>query len=335
MNYGYNATCLDHETGTRHPESPDRLRAIKEGLKRRHGVNYISPAAAEEELIHEVHDSTYVEKFKQFCANGGGRWDPDTVATEATWDAALTAAGMATWASEMALTGTTGRETPFSLGRPPGHHAVSDDAMGFCFFNNVAIGAQAALEEGASRVVIIDFDVHHGNGTQEIFFDRDDVLFLSTHERDIYPGSGELEQVGAGPGHGTTVNIPLPAGAGDAAYKQIISRAIRPAVNTFGPDVILVSAGFDAHEHDPISRMQITTEGYGMLAAKIQEIAGDLDIGLGFILEGGYALDVLAKSVGKVHEVFDGYEPISPSEEPSTAVTEQLDRLEATHPLLD
>jgi acetoin utilization deacetylase AcuC-like enzyme len=347
MKFGYREECLAHDTGGRHPESPDRLRAVREGLSSHHGVTYVDAEPASRTAIEAVHDPEYVAEVEQFCAAGGGRWDADTVGVEETWAASLASAGLACWAAGAALDGASGRETPFSLGRPPGHHAVSDDAMGFCFFNNAAVAAQAALdgdattggtdrangdadpldanagsdgneaasESGVERVAIYDWDVHHGNGTQDIFYDRGDVLYCSVHEDGLYPGTGEIEQTGSGEGAGRTVNAPLPAGCGDSEYLAVFDECFAPAIEDFDPDLLLVSSGFDAHEHDPISRMRVSTEGYGVLAAQARDLTAELDAGLGFVLEGGYGLDTLAESVATVQEVFDGYEPVAPEEE--------------------
>jgi acetoin utilization deacetylase AcuC-like enzyme len=310
MNFGYRETCLDHDTGPRHPESPDRLRAIKRALTDRHGVTYVAPDSATRERVVAVHDDDYVDELESFCADGGGDWDADTVAVPETWDAAHASAGLAEWAAERALAGDGGRDTPFSLGRPPGHHAIEDDAMGFCFFNNAAVAAQTALDEhGADRVAIFDWDVHHGNGTQDIFYDRDDVFYTSIHEDGLYPGTGHIEETGTGDGAGTTLNVPFPPGTTHTAYLSALDDLIGPAVESFDPDLFLISAGFDAHEHDPISRMRVSTEGYGLLTERVRDIADNTDAALGFVLEGGYGLDTLSESVRMVHEVFDGYTP--------------------------
>jgi acetoin utilization deacetylase AcuC-like enzyme len=310
MRFGYSETCLEHDPGKRHPESADRLRAIRKALTEKHGVSYADPEPAAAEDVERAHDPAYVAELREFCESGGGEWDPDTVAVEATWDAALASAGLASWAARRALAGDDGRRTPFALGRPPGHHAVYDDAMGFCFINNAAVAAEHALRTtDAERVAILDWDVHHGNGTQDVFYERGDVFYGSVHEDGLYPGTGEIGETGEGEGEGTTLNVPLPPGAGDPAYLATFDDCFGPALDDFDPDLLLVSAGFDAHRHDPISRMHVSTDGYGALTERTARFADESDGGLGFVLEGGYGLDTLSESVAMVHETFDGYRP--------------------------
>ena len=321
MRFGYREVCLEHETGPRHPESPDRLRAIRQALSDRHEVEYVAADSATLEHVHGVHDEEYVDALETFCARGGGNWDADTVASDGTWDAALASAGLAKWAAHDALEGSDGRQTPFSLGRPPGHHAVEDDAMGFCFFNNAAVAAQSAIDSGkAERVVIFDWDVHHGNGTQDIFYDQGDVFYVSIHEEGLYPGTGHVDEIGERDGKRTNMNIPFPPGTTHHAFLEALESVIGPAIETFDPDLCIVSAGFDAHEHDPISRMRVSTEGYGLLTDAVRDIATNTDAALAFVLEGGYGLDTLSSSVRMVHEVFDGYQP---TREEDNEITDQ------------
>jgi acetoin utilization deacetylase AcuC-like enzyme len=263
-----------------HPENPDRLRLLQETFP---GFRQGAPATREQ--IERVHDRGYVEVVDSLY---GEVWlDGDTYAGPTTWEAARLAAGCAIEAVE---------RQGFALVRPPGHHALSARAMGFCIFNNIAIAARQAQQElGLERVAIVDIDVHHGNGTEAIFRDDPSVLFVSLHQWPFYPGTG-----GPGTSDEHTLNIPLPAGSGDTEYARVFREAVEPAVRGFGPDVVLVSAGFDAHEKDPLAGMELTADGFRDLA----RWSASLGPRLGAVLEGGYNLDTLP---GLVEAALEGF----------------------------
>jgi acetoin utilization deacetylase AcuC-like enzyme len=336
MKFGHRDICLEHDTGPRHPETADRIRAIRQTLAKRHGVEYEEGRLAEMSDLAAVHDSEYIDEVEGFCADGGGNWDADTVAVEETWEAARAAAGLACWAIEEAIDGADGRQTPFSIGRPPGHHAEVDEAMGFCFFNNAAVAAQWAIDHedtAIDRAVIFDWDVHHGNGTQDIFYDSAEVFYASIHERELFPGTGAVDETGGPDASGTTLNAPLPGGSGDSEYAAIVDDVLDPALERFDPDLFIVSAGFDAHRHDPISRMRVSTEGYGHLTNQVRAIADRHDAPLAFVLEGGYGLDSIAESVGMIHEVFDGREPVTPDGDIAPKVQDVIEGVREAHDL--
>jgi len=205
---------------------------------------------------------------------------------------------------------------------------VFDDAMGFCFFNNAAVAAQTVLDEGvADRVAVFDWDIHHGNGTQDIFYDRGDVFYASIHEDGLYPDTGDLDEIGTGNGEGTTANLPLAAGAGDADYRYAIEEAIGPAIARFDPDLVIVSAGFDAHRHDPISRMRVSSEGYALMTDQVRTLTDDIGAAVAYVLEGGYGLDTLAEGVSMVHETYDGRTPVDADGEPDEKTERLVDEL--------
>lgn len=289
------AACLDHSSPG-HPESPERLKSALAGARSVDGgIRLIWPELGQAETapIEAVHQATHIQRVADLAQRGGGWLDPDTFVTPSSFQAAVAAAWAAVCAARDVLSGRV--RNALVLIRPPGHHASSARAMGFCLFNNVAIAAQWALAHGGCRrVAILDVDVHHGNGTQEIFYRRSDVLYYSTHQFPFYPGTGALGEIGEGEGVGATVNVPLCAGCGDDTYGEVTERVLIPIVRRYRPDLIVVSLGFDAHWMDPLAQMRLSLDGYGRILQHVMELADELSDGrLLFVLEGGYALPVL------------------------------------------
>jgi len=297
----YHESYLQHDTGGYHPESPARLKAIVERLER-DGVLpkliLIEPTPADLDWIATVHTRQYIEEVKRSClANMRFLHSPDTIICPRSYDVARLAVGGVLAAIDAVMEGRV--KNVFCAIRPPGHHALKSRAMGFCLFNNVAIGARYIQRKyGLSKVLIVDWDVHHGNGTQAIFYDDPTALYFSTHQYPFYPGTGSREERGIGKGEGYTVNVPLPAGSGDEEYVRIFEEILRPKAIQFDPDFILISAGFDPYEDDPIGGMRVTPEGFAELTKIVKEIAEECCEGrLVSVLEGGYNLEGLAESV--------------------------------------
>ncbi|HEU5002915.1 MAG TPA: histone deacetylase [Actinomycetota bacterium] len=288
-------TSQAHDGGADHPERPERLRACLDACASAgFAVEESLPAATDEQLAR-VHDPMYVARLQRFCERGGGRMDPDTYVTEASFAIARRASGAACAAVDRAL---NDEGATFCLVRPPGHHATQARGMGFCLLNHVAVGAAHAIASGARRVAIVDFDVHHGNGTQDIFWDRSDVAYLSLHQFPWYPGTGLLEEIGGGAGAGATLNIPLPAGTPDAVYLAAFRRIVLPALDRWKPDLIAVSAGYDAHHRDPLASMRMTSAGFGTMTSLLMAAADRLCAGrILMTLEGGYDLKALGSSL--------------------------------------
>ncbi|QLG63421.1 arginase family protein [Halorarum salinum] len=280
----------------RHPDRRERVENIKAMLDHAftEATGYESPERATREELERVHDPEYLDWLEAFCADGGGRIeDTTTGANEATFDAARVAAGAAMAAARAAL--DDGDSVPYALCRPSGHHAQPDRADGFCFLNNVAIAAEEALSRGADSVAIVDWDVHHGNGTQEAFYGREDVLFVSAHadhgswHPEYHPQEGSLGEVGNGAGEGYTVNVPLPPGTGDRGYDALFERVVNPVVREYDPDLVLVSAGQDAGAADPNARNLATRDGFLRLGEHVRRLAdGTADGRLALVQEGGY-----------------------------------------------
>ncbi|MDO8491939.1 MAG: histone deacetylase [Dehalococcoidia bacterium] len=304
----YDPVYLKHDTGA-HVENASRLTGIaslleSSGLKAR--LLDIPPRPATLEELALVHPRSHVEQIRQAAESGGGWLDADTVVSPGSYQAAIYAAGGVLEAVDAVLAKKA--DSAFALVRPPGHHATPDRAMGFCLFNNVAIAARYALtRHGLKRVMIVDWDVHHGNGTQEVFYSEPRVLYFSTHEYPFYPGSGAVEELGTGPGEGNMVNVPLPAGCGDPEYIRVFEEVVTPVADRFKPQLILVSAGYDAHWADPLASMEVTVAGYARMTGIIKRLAEAHCAGrMVFALEGGYNVEALAHSVRATLETLLG-----------------------------
>ena len=297
----YHDVYLEHETGPGHPECPQRLVAIQQRLKQSGSfdkLTKIEPTAADEKWIAAIHAPEYIERIKAQCRHGSGYVDsPDVPVCARSYEAATVAVGGVLAAIDAVMEGKTANA--FCAVRPPGHHAMQDQAMGFCLFNNVAIAARYIQQEHKlPKVLIVDWDVHHGNGTQDIFYDDPTVFYFSIHQYPFYPGSGSAGEKGEGKGTGFTLNVPLPAGSDDSDYREAFEKSLRPAAIEFDPDFVLISAGFDAHENDLLGGMNVTAAGFAELTRVVDEIAGQCCDGrLVSVLEGGYGLEGLAASV--------------------------------------
>ncbi len=295
-----------HDPGPGHVESPARLDAVVAELGRAlpEGVAIETPRAATTAEIEAVHSPDYRAELARLDGQYGDL-DGDTAVSPGSWEAATLAAGAAIGAVETVMEGRA--RNAFALVRPPGHHARPASAMGFCLLNNAAIAAEAARRAGAARVLIVDWDVHHGNGTQEIFAARDDVLYLSVHQYPFYPGTGAADEVGVGVGRGATANCPLPSGQTDADYGVVFHDLFLPVGRAFAPDLIVVSAGFDAHARDPLGEMRVSERGFAAMTSAMAELAAGTCGGkLVLLLEGGYDLGALATSVRASVEVLTG-----------------------------
>ena len=298
--YFSDPACLEHDPRVympEHPDVPERLLAIERTLEAVDWLGWERRAApaAEEAELELIHSADLVRRIREMAIAGGGAIDPDTFVGEPSYRAALHAAGGACEMTRLLLAG----EAPlgFCGVRPSGHHSEPGRAMGFCLFNNVAIAAELAVRElGAERVFILDWDVHHGNGTAEAFRRRPDVLFASIHQAGIYPGTGALADAGSGPGEGFTVNLPVPGGSGEELWLSLLEHILVPVAEEFAPDLILLSAGFDAHRDDPLAGCLLETGSFALMARLVRDLASGLGVPLGAVLEGGYAPEALAAS---------------------------------------
>ncbi len=299
---------LKHDPGEFHPESPDRLKVLIDLTRELEGkeLRILHPRAATREEIEACHSSRLIDLIRSTTETNRTALDGDTVTCSDSYETALLAAGGYLKLLDSIAAGEF--QNGFALVRPPGHHAMRDRAMGFCLFNSVAIGAEHLKRRyGAKRILIMDWDVHHGNGTQDAFYQDPSVLYISTHQYPFYPGTGAMGETGEGKGEGTTVNIPLPAGCGDAEYLQVFKEIVVPVAEKYEPDWILVSAGFDSHLRDPLGSMRVTVQGFEFMASALLKLAQNSAAGrIAFLLEGGYNLYALKESVAVVLKTMTG-----------------------------
>jgi acetoin utilization deacetylase AcuC-like enzyme len=293
----FHEACLAHDAGASHPERPARLQAVGERVRQSGLAQHLASCpgrAASTADLALAHDPRYVEAVRRACAAGGGALDPDTTIGPASWEAALCATGGLLEACERVLAGEW--SNAFVPVRPPGHHAEFGAAMGFCLFNSVAVAARALRQQhGIARVAILDWDVHHGNGTQHAFESDASVYYASLHKWPLYPGTGAASERGLGAGRGTTLNCPMEAGAGDAEWLEAFETLVLPALDGFRPEFVLVSAGFDGHRLDPLAGTNLTEDGYRRMTRGLLEVAARHARGrLVSVLEGGYHLEALA-----------------------------------------
>jgi acetoin utilization deacetylase AcuC-like enzyme len=308
---------LEHLAGPRHPERPERLQAVVEGIHWAgvdEAVERLLPVAAERADLERVHPVHYLDRIERLCLAGGGRLDPDTYAGPESWSAGTLAAGAGLTAVRAMQQGQG--DVAFCAVRPPGHHATRVESMGFCFINNVAVVA-ASLADAGERVLVFDFDAHHGNGTQAVFEDDPRVLFVSMHQWPLYPGSGRADELGNGAAWGTTLNVPLPPGTTGDVYLRAFDTLLAPVIDRFAPTFVVISAGFDAHRDDPITQLGLAAGDYPALVARALSLvpAGRRLL----MLEGGYDLDALMFSVGAVMQGLLDVPSTLPSDERATS----------------
>ena len=317
----------EHRALEPHPERPERLAAARratESVTRRSGRIDVPLRAATREELERVHTAHYIERLGQ-AAGSLVQWDEDTFSGPKSIDVALRAAGGAVELVDALVARRALRGV--ALLRPPGHHARPDDAMGFCFLNNVAVAAAHARARGIERVLVLDFDVHHGNGTQEMFYATPEVLFVSLHQFPFYPGTGAVAETGSGDGRGYTVNVPLSAGATNVTYAAAFERVVAPVVHEFAPKLVLLSAGFDAHRDDPLAQMNLTAGGYRKMTERLLE-ALPAETPIGALLEGGYHLAALESSLAATLEALTGLDaPESTTIEPLSVTRQHSEEL--------
>jgi acetoin utilization deacetylase AcuC-like enzyme len=341
VGFVYDPVYLKHDTG-QHPENPNRLLAIMRYLERTgpwQQLTSLKPRAATVEELSLVHKKRYISEVRELAEKGGGQLDADTVVSVDSYKVAVFAAGGVIKAADAVIDG--GMDSVFALVRPPGHHATSGRGMGFCLFNNVAVAAEYALHKyNLGRIAILDFDVHHGNGTQDAFYNNPAVLYISMHQSPHYPGTGGIDEKGEGAAAGTTLNIPLPAACGDRQYEEVFQQVIAPVVRRFKPQLILVSAGYDGHWTDGLAGMQLSISGVTLIIEIIKQMAEELcDRRTVLSLEGGYNLTTLSASVRATFESLLGNIDVEdklgqmPFEVKAPDITALLKRLKEIHNL--
>ncbi len=331
----YSDRYLKHDLGVGHPERPDRSRTIVEALKRSGywspKIQVVEPKPAGRKDIELVHDADYVALVERL-SKSGAPLDGDTPTRKNTFELALLAAGGTIEAGRAVM---SGEDNAFALVRPPGHHAAQARGGGFCYFNNLAIMIERLKRDfKLRRIFVLDFDAHHGNGTQDIFYEDPSVLYMSLHQDPItlYPGTGFVDEVGLGEGEGYTINVPMPPGSGDAEYSSAMLDLFVPLTKQFKPELIAVSAGFDAHAHDPLTQLKLSTLAYGWMARFVVEQARKLCKGRAvFVLEGGYALDALAGGVLNVVKAMVGEKFQPPTEAHHSGVIDEIKRVLANY----
>jgi acetoin utilization deacetylase AcuC-like enzyme len=312
--YLHHPSSLEHDTGM-HPERAERIPAIEGELGRRGwpGLRRVEAPAVEPDVLRAVHPDDYVAWVRGLSERGGGAIDPDTVASPGSYRAALHAAGGAAAMVDLLLA-DGGQRAGFCGLRPPGHHAEAQVAMGFCLFNNVAVAARRARDaHGCARVMVLDWDVHHGNGTSDIFWSEDEVLYVSIHQWPLYPGTGRPDEFGQGSGLGYTINLPVPPGSGDETFVSLVEHVALPLAREYRPQLVLVSAGYDAHRDDPLADCAVSEAGYAAMTTALRRECASLgDVPVGLVLEGGYALGPLARSVAATLEALCAPSPAAP-----------------------
>ncbi|MCE3265757.1 MAG: histone deacetylase [Solirubrobacterales bacterium] len=324
--YVRHPSCFQHDTGG-HPESARRLVAIEESLAERDwmGLEVVDAIAAEREQLLRVHEAALVDRIEDLSARGGGMIDLDTIASAGSWEAALHAAGAAAGAADRLLSAGDGGYA-FCGTRPPGHHAERARAMGFCLFNNAAVAAaEARARHGTERVLILDWDVHHGNGTEEIFYGSSDVVYASIHQSPLYPGTGAATDLGTGEGEGFTVNLPVPPGSGPDEFLALVQGVIAPICREWKPGLMIVSAGYDAHRDDPLAECELDETAYADMTAAMRDLGSELGAPLLVLLEGGYSVTALARSVLATLDALAG--DASPREAPGAFAAPFRERL--------